>query len=108
MRRAKWMLLPVVLMVPLLLISAGSASAATQLPYAVAKNRTKQTANQVCSTLQDCFRTRVPKCVRRSPRRLDCLALFDFREGFTCSMVVVNRLDRYGVLYQTPKAVRCG
>ena len=106
MRRTKWMSLPLLLVVPLLLMAA-PAGAGTRLTYAVAKNSTKHSANQVCSTMPDCYRTRVPKCTRRSPRRLDCLALFDFREGFTCSMVVVNRLDRYGVLYETPKAVRC-
>ena len=91
-----------------LLDPVGAAEAQSKLTYPVAKAKTKRIADQVCTRVPGCYRTRVPQCTRRSLRRVDCLALFDFREGFSCSMTVVNRLDSLGLVMQTPKAIRCG
>ena len=90
-----------------LLVPVGTAEAQVKLKFPVAKAETKRLADPVCAQVPGCYRTRVPQCTRRSLRRVDCLALFDFRDGVSCSMTVINRLDSRGLLHQVPKAIRC-
>lgn len=100
--------LTLALLTAALFVPSGAAAAQNKLPLPAAKHKTKQLANGICAGIGSCYRTRVPTCTRRSLPRVDCLALFDFTEGVTCSMVIVNRLEPQGLVHQGHRAIHCG